>query len=594
MAVSQPAPPRQWSHGRTLAAILALTALVYGNVFRNGFIDFDDPENVLDNYAIRELSAENVRHWFTAPLQYMYTPLVSWSYAVDYRIGRLDPTAYHVTNLLLHLGNTGLVYLLLRALTRKRFVIVFVTVGFAIHPMNVDTVSWISTRSTLLATAFSLGCLLAYLRYRRDGRWGYLAAAVGLFGLAVLSKSTAVTLPLALLLLDHYQRRPPSWRLLAEKVPFFVIAAVTGIGTLHYRVDASNLHHYAPANRVVLVCAALAGYLLRLVVPYPLAFAYAYPDQRGAFLPWHLYLAPVLLAVVAVALYRSKVPNRVVTLGLLFFGCTVVLSQTVLLVDNYQSNRYVYLPYLGLLLIAAHLVRRLLLAARGWRARLRPLWRGVLVAYLVAFAVLTVARSSLWNSQVAVWDDSIRHQPGVPFVYNSRGMASYHRGDYPAALRDFRRATDLDPNFTLSYYYQGVIKGLSGDFAGALADLDRAVALSSGFAPAYGERGKARLNLGDVDGALADLSQSVTWDSYYVDAWLYRGLAHHRAGRYQEAVADFDRALRLDPGLAAAYAGRGTTRAQLGDQAGACADWRRSQALGSQQAAASITANCPG
>jgi protein O-mannosyl-transferase len=418
-----------------------------------------------------------------------------------------------------------------------------------------------------------------------------------MFGLAVLSKSTAVTLPLTLLLLDFYRSRSlrgRGWWLVAEKVPFLAIAVVAGLVGMHYRVDTSNLHHYAPANRVVLVCVAFVWYMVRLVVPYPLAFAYAYPDQRGGFLPWYLYLAPVVLCAVVWLLYRSRLSNRLVTFGLLFFAVNIVLSQTVLLVDNYQANRYTYLPYLGLMLICGHLARRLMEARRGWRADLRPVWRGVLAGYLVAFAALTLARNSLWNSPAAVWDESIRHQPGVPFVYNSRGMARYKVGDYPTALRDFHRATDLDPNFTLSYYYQGVIKSLTKDYQGAVVDLNRAVQLSSGLAPAYGERGKAKLELGDPNGALADLTQAVTMDNYYVDAFLNRGRAYHRAGRYREAVADFDRVIQLDPGMATAYAGRADANNQLGDRTRACADWRRSVSLGDQDATQSVTRDCAG
>ena len=112
-----------------VVGILAATTLIYSAVFRAGFLEFDDPDNVLDNYSIRAFNLANLRHFFTTPLQFMYTPVVSLSYAVDYHLGKLDPTVYHATNLVLHLCNVVLVFLFCRALTRRLFTAYFVTIA---------------------------------------------------------------------------------------------------------------------------------------------------------------------------------------------------------------------------------------------------------------------------------------------------------------------------------------------------------------------------------------------------------------------------------------------------------------------------------
>ncbi|GAA5199444.1 hypothetical protein GCM10023322_75100 [Rugosimonospora acidiphila] len=609
-----------------VAGTLALTVVLYAGVFSAGFLEFDDPDNVLDNYSIRAFTWSNLEHFWTTPLQYMYTPLVSLSYAVDYHLGGLHPAVYHLTNLALHLVNVVLVYRLCRALTRKAFIAHFVTIAFAIHPSNVDTVSWVSTRSTLMATAFSLGTLLAYIRYLRRGRWGYLALAVPLFGLAVLSKSTAVALAAFLPVLDYCRGRGFSLRAVLDKLPFGAVALAGGLLTLHFRVDTGALYHYTLLDRFFLVCSALAWYVIRLVVPFPLAFAYAYPAKTGAFLPWYVYLAPLLLALVVVLLYRAPVSRRLVLLGLSFFALNVVLTQTALLEDNYASNRYVYLPYVGLLLIAAELIRGLVEATRGWRARLFAVWPALLVVVGVLFVVLTVARGMLWTQPVRVLDDSIRHQPAVPFVYNSRGMTEYQSGDYVAARRDFAKTLALDPTFTLGYYYLGVIENLNGDNDAAVADFDRAISLSSDFAAAYDARGKAELAMARYDDALTDLNRAVSLDGYLVDAYLNRGrvraalhsypaaIADFRvaaeldpdypdtyndlgtalldSGDPRSAVGDFDEAIRRDPQYGEAYFNRGNAEQRMGDAAAACADWRTSATYGYQDATQRVQENC--
>ncbi|HEY2674190.1 MAG TPA: tetratricopeptide repeat protein [Rugosimonospora sp.] len=610
-----------------VAGTLALTVVLYANTFRNGFLEFDDPDNVLDNYSIRALTWPNVEHYFTTPLQYMYTPLVSLSYALDYHVGALNPVAYHATNLGLHLANIVLVYRLCRALTRKAFIAHFVTVAFAIHPSNVDTVCWVSTRSTLLATLFSLATLLAYLRYTRTRRWLWLALAVLLFVLAVLSKSTAVALALVLPVLDYCRGRRFGWRLVVEKLPFGAVALGGGLLTLHFRIDTSALQHYSPLDRVIVVCSALTGYLIRLVVPYPLAFAYAYPAKAGGFLPWYLYLTPVVLGLVVFLLYRAPVPRKLLLFGLSFFVLNVLLSQTALLEDNYMSNRYVYLPYVGLFLIVAELVRGLVEARNGWRARLLAVWPAALVVVAVLLGVATFSRTVLWNEPARVLDNSITHQPGVPFVYNSRGMTEYTSGDYAAAERDFEKTLALDPTFTLSYYYRGVIRSRGGDNGGAIADYDRAIALSSGFGAAYDERGKAELALGSYEPALTDLTYAISLDGYFVDAYLNRGRVYAALRRYPEAIADYRTAAQLypdfpdtyndlgvaelaygdpqaavadlttaiqrNPQYGEAYFHRGEARQRMNDPAAACTDWRTSATYGYPAATQSVQADCP-
>ncbi|NLT56550.1 MAG: hypothetical protein GXX79_18705, partial [Actinomycetales bacterium] len=348
-----------------VGGVLLLTVLAYARTLGNGFIDFDDPESVVDNVTIRELSPENLGQYLTTPLQYMYTPLTSLSYAVDYRIGGLDPGVYHLTNLLLHLGNTVLVLLVVRALTGRALVSRLVTGAFAIHPVNVDAVAWISARGTLLATLFLLGALLAYTGYLRrladgDRRWHLLALAWVLFVLAALAKSTAVVLPLILLLWDHHLSRRPSWGLLLEKVPFLAVSVVVGLVTLRFRTDLHGTDPYHPVDRFFLFTSVCVAYLRRLVAPHPLSFVYAYPERTGGHLPWQLYLTPLVLCLLVGLLSLLGVPGKVLVLGLSFFLVTLVLTQAVLLADNHQANRHVYLPYLGLYLVGAVLVERVL------------------------------------------------------------------------------------------------------------------------------------------------------------------------------------------------------------------------------------------
>jgi protein O-mannosyl-transferase len=587
-----------WQKNRIpiLVGIVAFTFLVYSRTLGNGFIDFDDPENVIDNVSIRQLDLANIGHYFSSTLQFMYTPLVTLSYAVDYRLAGLDPTMYHFTNLVLHLANVVLVFLVIWELTGRAFLSHVVAAAFALHPMNVDGIAWIATRSNLLATLFSLAAMLVYLRYLKrlqanDQRWWYLAVASGLFVLAALSKSAAVVLPLTLLLVDYYRGRlgwPALWRVLLEKVPFVVIGLVFGIVALTSRIDTVNPHHYTIVDRFFLVCSALVAYLIRLVFPFGLALAHAYPTKNGAFLPWYLYLAPLVLVLIGWALWRLRDSRRLIIFGVGFFVVNVVLSQTVLLIDNYTASRYVYLPYVGLFLILGDLVERgVRLATAHWRTTVAC----VLVVWLGLFTVVTFIRNGVWKNTESVMSDSIAAEPDVAFVYNSRGIFRYKAGNYDAALQDFDKTIAVDPDFILSLYYRGIIRHLRGDDPGSLKDFDTVVARYPTFAAAYDERGKTKVALNDTAGALADFTTAIQYDAYRVFAYNNRGSLEIDLDNPQAALADLDRALSLDPGYADGYFTRGQAKSKLGDAAGACADWHTAQSLGNTRAPQAVAEN---
>ena len=225
-----------------LSAILLLTILVYARSLNNGFVAWDDPTNVYENPFIRELSGENLKTYFTKPLLAMYTPLVYLSFAVDYQIGGLDPRTYHTTNLILHLVNVSLVFMALWLLTRRTEIAAVAALLFAVHPLNTAAVAPVSTRSTLLYALFFLAAFLAYIRYLQTAlKPRYIAVALGLFLLALLSKSAAVVLPLVLILTDYYVGRTFDRRAIGEKIPFFALSLLFGILTFALREDFGQI-----------------------------------------------------------------------------------------------------------------------------------------------------------------------------------------------------------------------------------------------------------------------------------------------------------------------------------------------------------------
>ncbi|WP_405394279.1 tetratricopeptide repeat protein [Microbispora hainanensis] len=572
-----------------LFLIVAGTFAVHANGLGNGFIYFDDPEGVVDNVSIREFSAANIGYWFTTPLQFMYTPLVYVSYAIDYMFGHGAIGMYHFTNLILHLANVVLVFLLFRRLTERAFPACFVAVAFAIHPVNVDTVAWISARSNLLATLFSLAAISLYVRYLESWRWRPLVWSVVLFGLAALSKSTAVALPVVLFLVDFWLCRGPSRRLFLEKLPFFVIAAITVLVGLDVRQDVVPQGGYTVVDRILLTCSALVDHLVQSVYPVHLSFAYEYP--RTPF-PWYFSVFPLVLAAGIAAAWLVRPARRILVFGLGFFVVTIAPTQAVLLIDGYHANRYVYLPYLGLFLVFGYLVDAVL---RGRYRVLRAGAIGVTAVFAILFATLTVIRNTAWENTETIMSDAIAKEPGIALAYNSRGIARFRGGDYTGATSDLERTVKLDPDFVLAHHYLGLIRYYNGDYTGALQELDYEVSRLPTFAVAYSERGKTKIALRDYSGAYADLSTALTYDPQQAEAYYSRGVAGIGLDKPQEAISDLNAAIGLMPEYADAYYQRGVAESRLGDTGAACADWNTAASLGNPDATTSLTDNhCAG
>lgn len=580
-----------------LLGILVLAVVVYARSLSNGFIYFDDPDVVVENPHIRELSRENVVRWFTRPVQYMYMPLALLSYAVDHRLGGLDPFVYHLHNLILHLACVVLVSWVFLLLDRRPRIALVVAALFAVHPVNVDSVASVAARTNLLATLFSLGALAAYgLFLDRGHQLRYLAVAWVSFVLAALAKSSAVVLPLTLLLWDWYRRRRWERRLVLEKLPFFAAALFFGVLALAMRADdVLPPVRYQAWDRVLLFLHALAQYCARLVVPSPLSMNYAHPVKDGPWLPLPYYVAPLALAAIVWGLRRLRVPREVSTFGLGFFVLNVALSQSVLLIDGFAANRYVYLPYLGLFFIVAHLLERAWSAgvadARA-RAALRAAAAAALVAAIAALSALAFARTAVWRDSLALFDDVIRKGQGSPWVYGTRGLVKLHGGDLEGARRDLDRSLELDPDYTPGRCYRGVVHYLLAEYPAALADLDAALARAPATPGAYRDRGKVKLALQDEDGALADFDRAIALDPRS-DAHLWRGVLRRSRGDARGALADFDATVALSPRDGEAVYLRGAIRAELGDRSGACADVASARRLGYLPPGGTEEPECP-
>jgi tetratricopeptide (TPR) repeat protein len=483
----------------------------------------------------------------------------------DVSLFGVTPRGPHAVNVLLHAVNALLLLALLARLTGVFWRSALVAALFALHPLHVESVAWVSERKDVLSTLFWLLATAAYLRYvRRPGLLRYLPVAA-LLALGLMAKPMLVTLPFTLLLLDWWplgrlgteaeQRgfapASPS-RLVLEKVPMLLLAAASSVVTYLAQAGGGAVVQglvVAPWQRVANALVSYAGYLAKTIWPARLAALYPHPAIAGGVVPaWQVAGSALLLAAVSLLAFRLRRSRPYLLWGWCWYlGTLVPVIGLVQVGAQAMADRYTYVPLIGILVAAVWWVDDLLEERRAvpWVA-----------AVLGGAAVLACALAS--SRQVAHWRDSIslhRHAVEVTdrnwLALRALGDAYTGAGRYPEAIAAHRQAIEILPGLAEAWHGLGV---------------------------AYGQLGRHRE-------AIGHFAEALRLNPAYATAWNNLGSAHRNLGEYPEAVQCYRRALALRPDDARAWANLGTVSLLLGDAAQAAESLRRLQALDPARAA---------
>ena len=554
-----------------LAAILALTFVVYIPSLDNGFTNWDDTHYVASNPLLTHPTFQSV---LTTPLLGNYHPLTMWSLALNYKLSEYRPSSYHWLNLLLHLANTALVFFLVWRLSGgRRWTSIVTSLFFGVHPMHVESVAWIAERKDVLFAFFYLIGLITYLRYLEGKkRIHWLALTLLAYVLSAASKPAAVVFPVTLLAIDVYRRRAIRLRALVEKIPFFAVSILAGILTLKAQIAAEAIDNvWNPFERVLIASKATLLYVGKLFAPVHLSALYPYPVQ-GESLGADFYVAFALVAILLPAIVYVNRRNRPVLFGLAFFFINIVLVLQFLTVGAAViAERYTYLPYIGLFFaLAWSLDDPKDAAPKRFPSR---------VALAACFALLlplslvqTWVRCDVWKDSASLWDDTIRKYPTAARAWNFKGVTWAQQSRFDSAYVYFDRAIQIMPNYSQALNNRAAMKIRRSDLSGALVDVTRAVTLNGTYRDAYANRALIYYMQGDREKAIADTRLALALEprnpanpAMVADL----GDALQQLNRHQEAIAAYDEAIRTlranDPRVGSCFLNRSLSWSALGD-----------------------------
>jgi len=551
-----------------------VTAWLYVPAIQNGFTDWDDPAYVLQNPLIHDLSPRGLGAIATNVVEKNYHPLTILSLALDYHAWKLNPAGYHLTNVALHVLVTLTVFWFIFLLTESQWLAATASLFFGIHPLHVESVAWISGRKDLLYGLFYFIACGSYVLWARKGRGLYWVCAFAAFVGSLLSKGMAVSLPLSLVAIDLYLRRPWSKKTLLDKTPFFVMALLFGVITVVAQGKAVQEFAAFPAYvRVLVGFHGLAAYLVRAVAPIGLSAFYPYP-AAGQALPLTFYVAPLAAILLGLAIARSLKGDRTFAFAGLFFAINVALVLQFIPVGSaIMADRYTYVAYAGLGLALAWSVQVVFHSRFARRVAPRALLALLLVGLFAWWGVVARERNLVWRDGVSLWTSVIAEYPALPMAYAQRAWSYHQRGDTTRAMADLEKALSLDPNDGDALSTRGTLHFGAGNYRGALADLNAAVRARPFSASVMNNRGTVLLAVGRYDEAIADFTRAIELRPRFAEGYLNRALSYGVKKEFARTLSDLDRAIEYDPGNPKAYLWRGASEVALGDPARAIHDY---------------------
>jgi tetratricopeptide (TPR) repeat protein len=534
-----------------LSTVVIITAACFFPMLNNDFTNWDDQYYVVNNAMLQGPDWSAI---FTQPVAANYHPLTMASLAFNYQLSGLNPLSYLLFNFLLHLCNTALVFYFIYNISAKKTEVAFFTaVIFGIHPLHVESVAWISERKDVLYGLFFLLSLINYWRYLQARKRLNYGLSFLFFILSLLSKPAAVILPLVMILLDYWKGRPITVKTATDKIIFFLFALLFAIITLRIQtsVAAADLKIFPVWTRLFFASYGLMIYFIRFFIPYPLSSFHPFPstNELGAA----VYASPVfVLGLVALLWWQRK--NKIIVFGFLFYTINLVLVLQIISVGlTIVSERYTYIPYIGLAFMFSSLLSQYKLFSQKKFSLMLP------IAIVLIFGIITFKQVGVWKNSGTLWTNVIAHYPNSPYARTNRANFSIglaQRPDkkaesdslYSQALEDCTVALQLDPKHTLGYQNRINIFLILNRNREALSDAERIIKLDPRNEAGYLTKGIVYTRLNQADSALPNLNKTLAINPSSDLALNLRGtLMVNYYQKFPEALNDFNKAIGLVP-----------------------------------------------
>ena len=552
-----------------VTVLLLATVVCYARVVGFDFIALDDPGYVTTNVRLAEgLSWDNTRWAFTTGRQANWHPLTWLSLMLDAELGGIRPPLFHLTNLLLHLLATLVLYGVFQRMNAAPWRNAFVAAVFALHPLHVESVAWVSERKDVLSGLFWMLTLWAWVRYAERPTPSRYSTVVVLFAMGLMAKPMLVTLPLVLLLLDYWplgrmtgKRRDlfTRWGPLWDKLPLGLLALASAVITIYVQAAGgatSTLERLPLGTRTANALIAYVAYIGKAL--WPQALALPYPYRLEVLTPLRVSAAALLLAAITIAAVVSARRRPYLLVGWLWYVITLLpVIGLVQVGSQAMADRYTYVPLIGLSIIVA------------WGLPHHRAVAAVVLGVVLALAVRCYVQVGYWRDTVTLFSHGVAVTRDNATAHNVLGLGLAATGRNDEALAHYRQAVAILPSHIDANVNLGAALARNGLTDDAIARYEIALRQAPDDPTILGNLAAAYIAQGRMKEAAIRLSRALVADPE--NALNHRRLATILAleGDDDEAMRHFRTALETDPGETEARIGLATVLMTRGDLAGA-------------------------
>ncbi len=532
--------------------LMLITAAVFYQVCTYDFVNFDDPVYIYENPNIQAgITPETIKWAFTASYFANWYPLTWLSHMLDWQLFGPEAGGHHFTNLVFHIANTLLLFVVLKQMTHRFWPSAFVAVLFALHPLHVESVAWVAERKDVLSAFFWVLTMWAYLRYvKHPGVARYLLTLLT-FALGLMAKPMLVTLPFVLLLLDYWPlarvsfERQTIYRLILEKVPFFALSAISSVVTFLVQRSSGavgSLGQYPLKIRIFNTLISYVEYIEKMIWPVHLAVFYPHAGRNVSIL--YTIISAVLLLAATILIFRLAKNHRYLVTGWLWYlGTLVPVIGLVQVGRQALADRYSYIPLTGLFIIIAWGLPDLL---AGWRYKK--------IALTLSSLLIISAMSVCTYFQLRYWQNSLTLFQHALDVTEDNYVAHLYRGDFlrdqnklDEAISDYQKYLRRVPDDSDVFNKLGIALIKQGKFDESIKCFTEALRIKPDFTNAHTNIGHVLALRGNLDEAAVHFAEALRLDPHTVQAHYYLGQVLVQKGKINEAITHFEEALRLTP-----------------------------------------------
>ena len=565
-------------HNVLICLFLMITILsAYWQIRNHGFVSFDDGMYVYNNLKVKVGLTYNTIAWAFSFTDIAYWHPLTWlSHMLDCQLYGLNPGMHHTTNLILHILNSILLFLVFKQMTGALWRSAFVAALFALHPINVESVAWVAERKNVLSTFFWMLTMLAYVNYsRRQGVWRYLLTLF-MFLLGLMCKPILVTLPFVLLLLDYWPlgrlqfgqekivsnsvkdapekigfQGSPALFLVLEKVPFFILSAVS----VYLSVLSAKQHGIIASTDLtpitLRIANALVSYLVyigKLIWPQNLAVFYPYPRQIPMALSAGAGLTLLSISFLMIWVLRKK---PYLGVGWLWYIGTLLPNIGLIQAGLWpaMADRWAYVPFIGVFIIIAWGVPELTMR---WRLKKSHIATAA-VAVLLILAVRTWSQVQYWANNFTLYEHAIDVTENNQVAHNNLGAALYLKGSVNEAAIHFIEALRIMPDYNEAHTNLRVSLGANDNADRAIARLERLIKIYPENSGLYYNLGIVYRQKGELDKAIKNYKKALSYHPKFVQAQFDMAFTYSKRGEYEKALTSYKKTIEIRSDLFWAY-----------------------------------------